>query len=52
MLNFIASSDQKNQLEKADLHTMNEQSECSNVVWVVRTLLYGSTTELDIFGAG
>jgi hypothetical protein len=26
--------------------TMKEQSACSNVVWVVSTELYGSTTEL------
>ena len=31
---------------------MNEQSECSKVVWVVRTELYGSTTELAMVGAG
>ena len=31
---------------------MKEQSECSSVVWVVKILLYGSTTELDILGAG
>ena len=39
-------------LTHASLSTMNEQSECSSVVWVVRTELYGSTTEVDIFGAG
>lgn len=32
--------------------TMKEQSECSNVVCVVSTELYGSTTELDSCGAG
>ena len=31
---------------------MKEQSECSRVVWVVRTELYGSTTEFAIDGAG
>ena len=31
---------------------MNEQSECSRVVWVVKTELYGSTIELDSCGAG
>ena len=36
----------------ASLSTMKEQSECSSVVWVVSTELYGSTTEVDIFGAG
>ena len=29
------------------MRTMNEQSECSRVVCVVRTELYGSTIELD-----
>ena len=32
--------------------TMNEQSECSSVVCVVKTELYGSTMELDSWGAG
>lgn len=32
--------------------TMNEQSECSSVVCVVSTELYGSTIELDSWGAG
>jgi len=36
----------------ASLSTMNEQSECSRVVWVVKTELYGSTTDVDILGAG
>jgi hypothetical protein len=36
----------------ASLSTMKEQSECSRVVWVVKTELYGSTTDVDILGAG
>jgi hypothetical protein len=36
----------------ASLSTMNEQSECSRVVCVVKTELYGSTTDVDILGAG
>lgn len=34
------------------MSTMNEQSTCSRVVWVVRTELYGSTTDDDSEGAG
>lgn len=35
----------------ASLSTINEQSECSNVVCVVRIELYGSTTAVLIRGA-
>jgi len=31
---------------------MKAQSECSKVVWVVRMELYGSTTAVEICGAG
>ncbi len=30
---------------------MNEQSECSSVVCVVRTELYGSTMEFEVLGS-
>ena len=33
----------------ASLSTMNAQSECSRVVWVVNIELYGSTTAVDIY---
>merc|ERR1711957_827194 len=36
----------------ASLSTMNAQSECSRVVWHVRMELYGSTTAVEICGAG
>ncbi|KAH3679985.1 hypothetical protein WICPIJ_008461 [Wickerhamomyces pijperi] len=36
----------------ASLSTMKVQSACSKVVWVVKTVLYGSTTEVETCGPG